>query len=547
MASQRSSIAQNVALLAGSLLVTLLLFGIIEGVLRVLDIGDSDASKTSRLKYQQIGFPTLLEDERPDGTPVWRTHDPRLPFQEILRDKPEEGLRILTFGGSATAGLGYSPNVTFSRRLEQMLEAALPDREIEVMNLGIVALSSNQVVLLVEEAARTYDPDALVVYSGNNEFLEVHAEKYAEANATALSSARDFALDTNLFRVVNGAIRGEATQASPAEMEFSQDDLKLTQAHIIEDIEMTPQEIGEVVDRYESNLDRMQSAAGEHDIPLVLMTVASNWEWRGRKDLPENWASELLGSEGDAAPERLALLRSRIEEELASAPVDRRYEWLFKRALVERQQGDMEAARTDFRAAMNEDPHLRRALDTMGQRVLDVAQRGPAVGLDTIDFLSSRADSQIVGFDHFYDYVHFTPKGAVLVAKLLFETLRDEGIVDENNAFDTDAFEMQSFEETDTADRDFFAVDTWMGTGIEPERTPNRDLWKYDRMKKDLDKRLDEDPEELAALVYRANASYFEIGGAPRAEALYLQALELSPDHPDIQANLERLRTQARP
>ena len=49
--------------------------------------------------------------------------------------------------------------------------------------LGIVALSSRQVKLLVEDVCARVAPDVVVVYSGNNEFLELHAEKYARVHA----------------------------------------------------------------------------------------------------------------------------------------------------------------------------------------------------------------------------------------------------------------------------------------------------------------------------------------------------------------------------
>ena len=44
------------------------------------------------------------------------TVDSRLPYQSILRDKAPGSLRVFTFGGSATAGLGYSPNAIALRR-----------------------------------------------------------------------------------------------------------------------------------------------------------------------------------------------------------------------------------------------------------------------------------------------------------------------------------------------------------------------------------------------------------------------------------------------
>jgi len=186
--SRGSSWFANLLLLFGSLFFVVLLFAVLEGSLRLVGIGAADP-QFSRLKYQQIPIPILEPGARPDGSPVLRTNDVRLPYQSILRAKPPGSLRVFTFGGSATAGLGFSPNVTFARQLSRMLAQAYPDRPVEVMNLGIVALASNQVKQIVADAVRGYEPDLLVVYSGNNEFLEVHAEKYAQAHATWLSLA----------------------------------------------------------------------------------------------------------------------------------------------------------------------------------------------------------------------------------------------------------------------------------------------------------------------------------------------------------------------
>ena len=95
----------------------------------------------------------------------------------------------MTLGGSSTAGLGYSPNVTFARYLERMARAALPGARVEVLNLGIVALATKQEKLLVAEVCRNYDPDVVIVYAGNNEFLEIHAQKYAEVHASVRKPA----------------------------------------------------------------------------------------------------------------------------------------------------------------------------------------------------------------------------------------------------------------------------------------------------------------------------------------------------------------------
>ncbi|MGI9432374.1 MAG: SGNH/GDSL hydrolase family protein, partial [Myxococcota bacterium] len=421
--------------LAGNLLTALvsfgilaLLFGLLEGALRVGGIGARDAS-ASRLAYQQLPLPLLRQAERPDGTPVWVTADPRLPFQTILAAKPANGLRIVTLGGSATAGLGFSPNVTFARHLERMLEEALPERRVEVLNLGIVALSSRQVKRVVAEVCEGYAPDLVVVYSGNNEFLELHAEKYAAANRGVLASLADAVERYHVFRAIRLALYGPPTSPSLADRDVSHEDLRLTQARIIEDVELTAEEVGQVVDGYEANLENIVEVASAAGTRLVLVSVASNWKWRGRSDLPADWMGEFVPlGDAKAAPD-LARLLEVLDERVAAAPADERSALLFRRAVVEEALGDFEAARVSYAAAMNEDPHLRRALDAMNERVEAVARRRKVTFLDAVATLADDAEHGIVGFGHFYDYVHFTPRGAVVLAEALFRTLVSMGVV----------------------------------------------------------------------------------------------------------------------
>ena len=243
-------------------------------------------------------------------------------------------MRIFTFGASATAGLGYSPNVTFTRYLERMLQKAHPDVPFEVVNLGIVALSSQQVRLLVTDVCAHDDPDIVIIYSGNNEFLEMHAEKYARLHANAISRLADEARDTNLYRFLDRVVSGPPRIPSLAEQNFSNDDLRLTEAEIIEDVDVSPAEIASVVDRYERNIEAMAGAAEAAHSHMVLMTVASNWKWRGRSDLPGGWVGELLGGDADLDAERWRRARDVLTAKLESAPAKQRHEWLYRRAVA---------------------------------------------------------------------------------------------------------------------------------------------------------------------------------------------------------------------
>ncbi|MGH0035406.1 MAG: GDSL-type esterase/lipase family protein [Myxococcota bacterium] len=543
----QSSIGARILLVLGSLLVSGLMLAAFEGALRVIGMGDPDASQASRLKYQQIYLPVLAPGERADGTPIYHTIDSRLPYQWILRDKPANGLRVFTFGGSATAGLGFSPNVTFARDLERMLERAHPDRHVEVVNLGIVALASRQVKYLVADACRRFEPDLVVVYSGNNEFLEEHARKYAEADAAWLSGVQEVAMNTNLYRLVNRAVRGPPQRPSLAEQDFSQDDLRLTQAEIIRKVEMSPAEIDSVLDDYEENLQEMVDAARAAGVPILFSSVGSNWRYRGRSDLPAGWLDELVGEPGLEGPQAWDRAAELLEEKLEAAEPGERHEWLYKRAALAELRGDWASARRDFRASMNEDPHLRRALDAGNERVREVAQRNGAAFVDGVAVLAAAADHGIVGFGEFYDYVHFTPKGALVLAARMFEALPETDAVPPPTGFDADGYLDERLAWLASLEHDPLELDDWLGVGFDVEQIHDRDLWKYDRLKRQLDERIAEDPDDVRALVYRGNGAYFEISGGERAERDYRAALEAGGDDPAIEANLARLRAERRP
>lgn len=532
----------NLLLALCSVGIAALFAGALEGALHGLELGAPDASRTSRLKYQQIYLPLLEPAQRPDGTPILRTADPRLPFQTLLAPKPGGTLRIVTVGGSATAGLGFSPNVTFARELERMFEHLEPDRPVEVLNLGIVALASEQVKHVVADVCRGYDPDVVIVYSGNNEFLEIHAEKYAALGATWPKRLAETLRDTNLYRLASRAVRGPPGTPAPSEGDASHDDLRVTEREIIRNIEMEPGEISAIVDRYEANFEAMVDVAESRGTPLVLVTVAANLRWRGRDDLPQDWLEALVPDAPESA--RLAQALEILDEHVADASTWRRHEWLYQRALVHEALGDPEAARRDYRAASDGDPHLRRALGAMAERVRAVGRRRGVRVVDAIAGLAARSPNGIVGFEAFYDYVHFNPHGALWLAADLHEALRALGLAGAELPAD---YLRARAAVLDSLSEDPQGLGDWLGFGFDRAAISDRDLWKYDRMLEDLDRRIVEDPLDARALAYRANAAYFRQEGATDAARDYRAALDAGGDPRAIRANLDRLRLDRRP
>ena len=94
---------------------------------------------------------------------------PSPPHDAFAREKPANGFRVFVLGESATAGFPYPHNGTFSRILRDALHDVLPADSVEVVNLGIPATNSYQMLDLVDEVIAEH-PDAVLIYAGHNEY-----------------------------------------------------------------------------------------------------------------------------------------------------------------------------------------------------------------------------------------------------------------------------------------------------------------------------------------------------------------------------------------
>ncbi len=505
----------------------------------------------SRLIYQQVFTPVLTSSLLPNGAEVLATADRRLPFQWVAREKPANSLRVFVFGGSASAGLGYSPNGTFARELERMLAAAYPERAVEVVNFGIVALATAQVRVLVEDAVALGQPDWVLVYAGNNEFLEVHSERFAALTRNRGAALAQAVRDTRLARLVARPkpLDPRVVEESISTRALARSDQRVAHRELMAHVELDQATENEHFDRYEHNLASMARAAGRGGARAVLTAPAVNWRWRSLEDRPGDWVEALLAAEGiESAPDE----RSRLEAALGL--LDRRIEraakrdlWerLHERAEVRERLGDFAGAAEDYRASLQADPHLRRAVDRMTDLAAQAAAETGAVHFDAVDFLVRRAPHGIVGFEHFYDYVHPTPQGCLDLAEGFFALIAaEEGPPADH--FDLAGHRAMRRSFWHGAQQDSLDVAHFLGFADDPARLGSRDLWKADRCLDALDARIAADPHDARALAWRGNFHFFQGDGFESARADYRASLEAA-SLPQVEANLARLLDDRRP
>jgi hypothetical protein len=166
--------------LAFALLTPALVLGGSEAALRWLGGPDGGLAGdvSTPVNFQQV--PRPLFEVTADGYAVF----PELVIDagglSVPVEKAPDELRVLLLGGSATAGWNLPWTQNIAGIAQRELDAALPDRQVRVYNLGRSGWATAQVLELFDGVVDPLKPDVVVLVAGNNETLDI-------ANAIALT------------------------------------------------------------------------------------------------------------------------------------------------------------------------------------------------------------------------------------------------------------------------------------------------------------------------------------------------------------------------
>ena len=105
--------------------------------------------------------------------------------------KKENSFRIFVLGESSAEGFPYNPMGSFSRYIRRRLELAYPNTPIEVINLGMSAISSYTLLDLLP-GVLDQKPDLILIYTGHNEYY----------GALGVGSVQSFGSSRTLIRLI---------------------------------------------------------------------------------------------------------------------------------------------------------------------------------------------------------------------------------------------------------------------------------------------------------------------------------------------------------
>jgi tetratricopeptide (TPR) repeat protein len=353
---------------------------------------------------------------------------------QIPVKKPANTIRIFCLGSSACAGWPHPPSETFSAYLQQAMRTAYPGKQIEIVNVAAHGFAAYRTRRVLEEVL-TLQPDAVLVWEGNNEFLE-------ERHYDAPNWLVDLAAHLRTVQWARSAFFNPNKMSGEELKGYAQFFWKKIHQQSLR-LREDPAQFAKVQEHFRLSFEHMVKQSQRAQVPIILCTVPVNLrDWlptvshNGLSgDKYEQWRKLYLLA-------RRCLLQGKFQDGIDSinqaiAMEGEHAESYFWLGRLREGLGQKAAAYEAFSKARDKDYNPFRALSSFNETIRDLArinqQRGVYL-LDLEQLFAGACQYSAPGFDMFLDYVHPTKPGNVFVAKSAYELITRESVVKEKPA-----------------------------------------------------------------------------------------------------------------
>ena len=354
--------------------------------------------------------------------------------------KPKGTYRIFALGGSTTQGEPYSTETAFPEWLKLNLRAQSPDTNYEAINCGGLSYASYRVLAILKEVLE-YDPDLIVVYTGQNEFLEHRTyENWKPQSARSESIAWLSQMRTvQLLRswIAKPAARSEAAVRTELASEV---DALLDYSGGLNDYHREDPWREPVVSHFRWNLEQMIRACRERRVPLILVRPVTNlidcppFKFEIDSKLPAVQQSE-FSERWDALRANRDGIRDPLDEVDYLLSIDPQHAGaLYMKGHLLADQGNWEAAKRCFIAARDADVCPLRAITPIAEAVTELAERFELPLVDAEQLISDLSEHQLPGSQWLVDHVHPTIEGHQRIGEAIAELCVQERLVMPTNS-----------------------------------------------------------------------------------------------------------------
>jgi tetratricopeptide (TPR) repeat protein len=353
-------------------------------------------------------------------------------FSEI---KKENALRIFVLGGSTTAGYPYFFNGSFSKHLSDRLIHAYPDYDVEVVNLGMTAVSSYTVRDFARECLK-YDPDLFIIYAGHNEFYGALGSASAQRSIFGTNRSLNLAyLELKQLKIFN-LMRSLVSFISKSSSSRNERDFQTLMARMVRDqaIPIDSPVYQNTMNNFKENISDIIKWAQNSHVPVLVGTLSSNI-----KDQPpfvsihkmglndkifnkelEN-AQQLMNN--GRYSQALNILKGLIKKDSGYALT------YFYAGECARQLGDYQLAKTYYTHARDLDGLRFRASGDINKILRKLSQQDGVYLSEVEGILEKTSSHGLIGNELMLEHLHPNLEGYFLIGKAFAQTVLTQNLL----------------------------------------------------------------------------------------------------------------------
>lgn len=248
---------------------------IIEAGLRFADLPQTPASDDPLVDLHQLKplFVRSADGER------WEIPESRYNFfrpESFAIEKGPNDFRIFALGGSTVQGRPFAIETAFSAWLELALNTVDDSRQYDVINCGGISYASYRLAPILDEVIQ-YKPDLIILYTGHNEFLEERTYKDLKNLPRGLAQVSRALGSLRTTQALRQYLSSSSDDASEEKWIASPEvNARLDVAGGLADYHRDPKWRNDVIEHFESTVERMLDRCDRANIPVIVCVPASD-------------------------------------------------------------------------------------------------------------------------------------------------------------------------------------------------------------------------------------------------------------------------------
>ena len=376
---------------------------VFEGVLRLSGYGDN---LDLFIRNSTEGYEKYMIVNPQVGKKYFQKFEYTAPANDIfLAEKPENTFRIFVMGSSTVYGFPYERNLMFSRILHKQLEDAYPDKKIEVVNTAITAINSFTLLDYSKQILK-YEPDAILIYAGHNEFYGA----FGIGSNETMSRNRDLTqlhialMDYKIYQLLRNVIAGISQKIASGKNDEVHGTL-MKRMVADKDILLNSEEYKIAMERYRQNMTDILEKFKNKNVPVFFSEMVSNVNGL------EPFNS--VAAEG---------LEPAIE--------------VYKKAQKAEENGDFANALELYYKAKDLDCIRFRASEEVNSIINELADKYKTYKVPMLSWFQSNSPNKLIGNNVMTEHVHPNINGIFLMAQVFFNEIKKSKVIGESNVSD---------------------------------------------------------------------------------------------------------------